>query len=113
MHPEHADPVVRRIAAGGLLFVNSTVFDEMPITDGATVVAIPATELAVDAGNVMAASIVMVGAYVAVTTLVGLDSLVEAVTASLPPYRKQHIALNERALRVGHDAAPELAVPAR
>jgi Pyruvate/2-oxoacid:ferredoxin oxidoreductase gamma subunit len=108
MHPEHAEPVLRRIAPDGLLFVNATVFDVMPepAAFGAVTIAIPATELAVDVGNVMAASIVMIGAYAAVTGLLTLDALVAAVAQALPPYRKQHIALNERALRVGYDAAP-------
>jgi len=49
---------------------------------------------------------VMLGAYCAVTELAALDSLVDAVAASLPSYRTQHIALNGAALAAGSDAAP-------
>jgi Pyruvate/2-oxoacid:ferredoxin oxidoreductase gamma subunit len=60
----------------------------------------------------MAASMVMIGAYAAVTEVVQLDALVDAVVASLPPYRARHAGLNQDALRAGHDAAPEVRVPA-
>src|SRR4051794_17231558 len=52
MHPEHAAPVVSRVARDGLLFVNTTVFDSVPSAGGARVVELPATSLAVDVGNV-------------------------------------------------------------
>jgi 2-oxoglutarate ferredoxin oxidoreductase subunit gamma len=113
MHPEHAAGVVRRVRAGGLLFVNTTVFDAVPSLPGVTTVPVAASDMAIDLGNVMTASIVMTGIYAAVTGLVMLESLIAAVAASLPPYRAQHIALNERALRAGYDAAPELAVEVR
>ena len=63
---------------------------------GCTVVEVPAYDMAVTLGNAMAASMVMVGAYAAVTGLVGLASLSAASPASLPSYRTQHAALNER-----------------
>jgi Pyruvate/2-oxoacid:ferredoxin oxidoreductase gamma subunit len=113
MHPEHAAPVVHRVRAGGMLFINTTVFDTVPAPPGITVVPIAATDIAIDLGNVMTASIVMTAAYAAVTKLVTLESLIAAVAASLPPYRAQHIALNERALHAGYDAASELVVDVR
>ncbi|HEY3830774.1 MAG TPA: 2-oxoacid:acceptor oxidoreductase family protein [Acidimicrobiia bacterium] len=111
MHPEYAHSVVPRVRSGGLLFVNTTVFDSMPapahLAAGVRVVPLAATAIAADIGNVMAASIVMIGAYAAVTELVTLDALVAAIAQSLPPYRAQHIALNQHALRAGYDAAPD------
>ena len=75
-------------------------------------VEIPATDLAVDLGNIMTASMVMLGAYVAATDLVSLDALDAAVAESLPPYRTQHVALNVAALAAGCDAAPTRIAPA-
>jgi Pyruvate/2-oxoacid:ferredoxin oxidoreductase gamma subunit len=105
MHPEHAAPVLSRLHAGALLFVDATVFDEPPELPGVTTTAVPATTIAIDIGNVMTASIVMVGAFGAITELVGMDALAAAISDALPPYRKQHVALNQHALRAGHDAA--------
>ena len=48
---------------------------------------------------------VIVGAYAAVTGLVGLDALLGAMRESVPAYRTPaHRARNEAALRVGAEA---------
>jgi Pyruvate/2-oxoacid:ferredoxin oxidoreductase gamma subunit len=60
----------------------------------------------------MTASMVMLGAYGAVTAIVGLDSIDAAIAASLPAYRSQHVALNVRAVHAGFDAAPQAAASA-
>jgi 2-oxoglutarate ferredoxin oxidoreductase subunit gamma len=88
------------------------VFERAFGRDPYVVVDIPATDIAVELGNIMTASMVMVGAYSAVTGLAGIDSLVDAVTAALPAYRAQHAALNQDALRAGYEAAPSVRVDA-
>ena len=112
MHHDYSKPTLSRLVDGSVVFVNSTVFERELDGAGLVVVEIPATDLAVDLGNVMTASMVMVGAYAAVTQLVTLESLADAVAASLPSYRARHVQLNVDALRVGYDAAPEIRVEA-
>ena len=73
---------------------------------------VPASRIATDLGSDLAASMVMVGAYVALTDLVSLDALIAGMEASVPAYRSQHIAANETAIRAGFDAAPRGAAPA-
>ncbi|HEY2427529.1 MAG TPA: 2-oxoacid:acceptor oxidoreductase family protein [Acidimicrobiales bacterium] len=102
VHPEYAAPTVARLARGAVVLFNSTVFPEPP----GPFIGVPATSLAVEAGNIVAASLVMLGAFSAVTGLVGLDALVDSVADALPPYRRQHVALNQEALRLGHAGAP-------
>jgi Pyruvate/2-oxoacid:ferredoxin oxidoreductase gamma subunit len=55
---------------------------------------------------------VMIGAYGALTGLVGVEALVEAMRASIPPYRQQHIESNERVIRLGFDTTERGAHPA-
>ena len=102
--------------AGGLLFVNATVFDTVPlhenVSTGVHVVPLAATTLAADIGNVMTASIVMIGAYAAVTGS-SRSTRWSLRWQSLPPYRAQHIALNQRACRAGYAAAADLEAVAR
>lgn len=112
MHHDYWGFVRDRLRPGNLVFVNSTVFRGDLARDGLHVVDVPATDLAVDAGNVVAASVVMVGALAAVTGLVSLDALVAAVPEALPPYRAQHVELNQGALRVGFGAVERGALPA-
>ena len=75
---------------------------------------IPVTDLAADLGNPMGASMVMAGAYVGLTGLVGFDSLLEGMRESVPPYRRQHVAKNEEAIHAGWEAVAEqrLSAPA-
>src|SRR5438876_8957303 len=90
MHHDYSRPTFERLRPDSVLMVNSTVFDGPIDRDAYTVVDVPATDLAVGLGNIMTASMVMVGAYSAVTGLVGIDALVDAVSAALPSYRAKH-----------------------
>ena len=67
-------------------------------------VEVPVTDLAVEVGHMMTASMIMAAAFAKVTRLVGLDSLAKAVSETLPSYRTQHIALNVAALSAGYSA---------
>ncbi len=111
MHHEFADHALASLGSASVALVNSTVFDHAVAEarlapTRCTVVDIPATAIAVDQGNVMAASMVMVGAYAAVTGIVAMSSLLAAASAALPSYRVQHVELNARALAAGFAAAP-------
>jgi 2-oxoglutarate ferredoxin oxidoreductase subunit gamma len=112
MHHDYSKDTFARLQPGSVLMLNSSVFERTFDRDPYVVVDIPATDIAVELGNIMTASMVMVGAYSAVTGLAAIDSLVDAVTAALPAYRAQHAALNQGALRAGYEAAPDLRVDA-
>jgi Pyruvate/2-oxoacid:ferredoxin oxidoreductase gamma subunit len=111
MHDEYWEPVERRLRPGALVLVNDSTFVAAVRTDVA-MLRVRATELAQEAGNPMGASMAMVGAYSALTGLVGLDAVIAAMRASIPPYRTQHIEANERVIRLGHDTVPRGAHPA-
>src|SRR4051812_19324569 len=78
MHDEYWEPVGRRLRPGGVALVNDSTFTSA-VRDDVTVHRIGATELATEAGNPLGASMVMIGAYSALTGLVGVDALVEAM----------------------------------
>jgi Pyruvate/2-oxoacid:ferredoxin oxidoreductase gamma subunit len=104
MHHDYSAPTIALLRPGSLALVNTSVFEGDVSSTGATVLDIAATELAASVGNPLAAAMVMAGAYTAATGLVALDSLVEGVAASLPPYRQQHVEVNVAALRAGFDS---------
>ena len=99
MHHDYSKDTFSRLQPGSVLMLNSSVFERSFDRDPYVVVDIPATDLAVELGNIMTASMVMVGAY-------------SAVTGALPAYRAQHAALNQDALRAGYEAAPDVRVEA-
>ncbi|HEY8547417.1 MAG TPA: 2-oxoacid:acceptor oxidoreductase family protein [Acidimicrobiales bacterium] len=115
MHPNHWAPVRAKLRPGGVVVANATLLgeDDLGLGSGdATTFLVPAGDIAAGLGAPMSAGLVLLGAYAAVTGLVGLDALTAAMTRLVPPYRSQHIATNEAALRAGHDAVPALAAPA-
>ena len=112
MHHAHFPPVHRRLRPGAVVVVNSTVFEDSFDHTPFTVLEVPATALAGQLGNVMAASMVGLGAYAAATDIVSIASLEAAVAESLPPYRSQHVALNVAALQAGRDTVGSVLAPA-
>jgi Pyruvate/2-oxoacid:ferredoxin oxidoreductase gamma subunit len=111
MHDEFWAPIEPKLRPGGLVLVNDSTFAHV-ITAPVVVHRIPATELAAEVGNPMGATMVMIGALAALTGLVSLDSLVAGMREAIPPYRRQHIEANERALGAGAQAVPVGAHPA-
>lgn len=111
MHHAYLPPLVDKLRPDSLLFVNTTVVEGRAETP-ATLVDIPATDLAVDAASLLCASIVMVGAIAGSTGLLSRSSLERAIEESLPSYRQQHRDLNARALAAGWEAAPTGLEPA-
>lgn len=103
MHGRYWPGVAARLRPGGLAVVNTTVAGTLD-PDGFEVVDVPAGDIAAGLGSQMAAGFVLLGAYAAVTGMAGLESLVAAMKELVPPYRTQHVALNEAALRAGAGA---------
>jgi Pyruvate/2-oxoacid:ferredoxin oxidoreductase gamma subunit len=111
MHDRYWKPIAPKVRDGGVVVVNDATFGGS-LDDRYHVFRVPATELAAQVGDELAASMVIVGAYASVTGLVGLDALVAAMRDSVPAYRRQHLTRNEAALRIGAAALEPLAVPA-
>src|SRR5205823_12633695 len=112
MHDAYASPTLDRVREGGVVMLNTSVVRRELDPERFVVIELAAADIAEGAGNRMAASMVMVGAYAAATDILSLDSLGEAVAASLPPYRRALAEVNVAALRAGFDAAPRLIAPA-
>jgi Pyruvate/2-oxoacid:ferredoxin oxidoreductase gamma subunit len=116
MHHDFSAPTRAKLRPGSLVLVNTSLFegdfDGSFDGDVYRVVEVAATDIAVDLGNIMTASMVMLGAYVAATDIVTLDAVDTAIAASLPAYRSQHVARNVDAVRAGFDHAPRAVLPA-
>src|SRR3954470_20227082 len=111
MHDDYWEPLEAKLRPGGLVLVNDATFTSSVRAD-VTVQRVPATTVATDLGNAMGGSMVMLGAFVGTTAIVGLDALVAAMRTSIPSYRTQHIEANERALRAGAELLPANEFPA-
>jgi len=112
MHDKYWAQIGPKVRDGGLVMVNEATFSESLEEARYRVLRVPATDIAASLGNELGGSLVMLGALVATTGLIGLEPAIEGMRASIPPYRMQHIASNETAMRAGFDSVDHLATPA-
>jgi 2-oxoglutarate ferredoxin oxidoreductase subunit gamma len=112
MHHAFWEPLHRKLGPDSVVVVNASLFEADLDRESLRVYEVEATRIATEAGSPLAASLALIGAYAAVTDLVGIDSLVACMQEALPSYRRQHAETNERALRAGFEAAPRGAAPA-
>src|SRR3954465_10020331 len=82
MHDEFWEPLESKLRPDGAVLVNDSTFgsETTAAVDGGRV---GASELATEIGNPQAGTMVMVGAYSALTPLVGLDAVIEAMKESI------------------------------
>jgi 2-oxoglutarate ferredoxin oxidoreductase subunit gamma len=102
MHPQGLVTVARKLRPDGVLCVNETLVPDPPRA-GRTCLAIPATRMAEQAGNLMGAAMILLGFFVARTELVAVDALVSAMRAALPAHRARLADANAALLRLGAD----------
>jgi Pyruvate/2-oxoacid:ferredoxin oxidoreductase gamma subunit len=113
MHPQFFAPLRAKLRADSVLLLNATVCAPAALDlRGLRVFEVPATERATALGNPVVGAMVLLGAYARATRIVALGSLQQAMRACVPPYRRQHVELNERALAAGFELAPDAAAPA-
>jgi Pyruvate/2-oxoacid:ferredoxin oxidoreductase gamma subunit len=112
MHHEFWGPVEAKLRPGAVVLLNSTVFVGEVAAKDVLIYRIPATQLASDLGSPLCASMVLLGAYAALSNIVSLESLITAMIQSLPPYRQQHVELNRRALTAGYESQEPNTSPA-
>jgi 2-oxoglutarate ferredoxin oxidoreductase subunit gamma len=94
------EPVVK---PGGLLIVNSSIIDRKPSRGDIAVWELPVAEVAEQLGDARVANMVVLGAYVARTKVVGMERLLESLDATVPGHRRELIELDRRAIMAGRD----------
>jgi 2-oxoglutarate ferredoxin oxidoreductase subunit gamma len=111
MHHAYWPPVAEKLRDGAVVLCNAGLFEGEIDRARHRVFEVPATSTATELGAPLAACLVLVGAFAAITGLVGIDALCEGMRDSVPSYRRQHVEANEKALWAGFDTGPEGVAP--
>ena len=111
MHPEGWRRLGTMLRPGGIVIVNTSVF-EGPVRYDGVVVPLAATGMAAEAGMAQTGSMIALGAFAAATGIVSLEAMHGVCAEVLPSYRRQFADANRRALSLGFQAVPALACPA-
>ena len=105
MNPASAEKFSARVPKGGIIILNSSLIKDDVKRPGVKVIKIPANELAVGLGNIRAANMVMLGAYLRFCEGVSVKSIEKALKESLPPRNQHLIPVNMEALQKGFNLA--------
>lgn len=108
LNPPSLEMFQRRVIAGGLLIVNSSIAQEEVQRDDITCLRIAANDIARDEiGNERMANMVLLGALVRAIGVVTLDSVMKALKKNLPKRRHHLLEPNREALQRGWELADE------
>lgn len=110
LHQKFWDEILPRIRPTALIVTDTAVRGQLH-APGRRIEALPAADLAQQAGNVMATGFVVLAGFAAITGIVKLESLIAAMTQLVPSYRRQHIETNQKALHLGAEAVAALSAP--
>lgn len=105
MSQEAYDKFGSDITEDGTLIIDDDLVDPGSPPAGCKVYAIPATRIAEGLGNRIAANIVMLGFFTAVTDIISVEAARDALPSSVP---SRFIELNERAFEKGYRFGSEL-----
>ena len=112
VHPRYFEPLRAKLRANAVVVFDAGLASEGLETGKVRAFGVDAGALARQVDADRAGSLVLLGAYSGLTGIVALDSLEQAMEEALPPYRRQHLAANRRALGAGFEALPHAQVPA-
>jgi 2-oxoglutarate ferredoxin oxidoreductase subunit gamma len=89
------------IKPGGVLVVNSSLVPQKSERTDINVLYVPASDMAIDLGNVRIANVICLGALVQAAGIVSLEAIEQALDAHLPERHRKLLGLNSDALRKG------------
>ena len=98
MNRPSLDRFEQAVRPGGLLIYNSSLIDREPRRTDIRIIAVPAVEMAREAGSDRVANMCVLGVYLAATGVVALESVAECLKEVLPERRHDLIPLNVEAL---------------
>ena len=94
-----------RVRPGGVLIVNSSLVDEFSGRGDVTEIRIPANEIAERRGNIKAANMAALGAFVRHSRLLTLEAVRQVLRDALPPRHRDLLEINLAALGAGYEQA--------
>ena len=91
-----------RLKAGGLLIFNSSLIDGEPqLPDTIEILAVPADDIALELGNLKAANMVALGAYLQKRGLFSSDAAADSLVDILAKRHHRTLPVNTKALHRG------------
>jgi len=90
-----------KLGKNGLIFINSSLVERDVKRDDIEAIKVPATDLAIEMGNVKIANLILLGAFIKKTNIVSLDKVLEILPKAFPKNKQDLIEINKEALQKG------------
>lgn len=100
------DKFTPRIKAGGLVIINSTLINVTTDREDIDQILVPANDIATKAGNVKAANMAVLGAFIGATNVVSYDTLKNVIKAKMA-HKESVLDINYKVLDEGRALALE------
>ncbi len=111
MNQPSLDKFEPALKPGGLLIINSSLVSKKASRKDLRVVEVACNEIANEKlGNTRVANIIILGAYIELTKVVTIDSIIESLKKVLPERRHNLIPLNRQALELGAELVQNMQV---
>lgn len=91
----------KNVIAGGALLINSSLIAVEPKRGDIRAIKVACNDIANDLGNPRVANMVMLGAFIGLTDLFSVDTLIESLRHKLGPSKEKLIPLNRQAIEAG------------
>lgn len=91
-----------KVKPGGLLIIDTSLVTKDTIREDISVLKINATEIAIELGNTRIANMILVGAFLEKTKILGMESIMEALKKVLGPSKHHLLEVNNQALMKGN-----------
>ncbi len=88
---------------GGLILYNSSIINAFAVPPHVTAVGVPINDIAAELGNARVINIVLLGAYIALTSLFTKDQIMDSIRHLFGTSKASLIPINEAALQRGID----------
>lgn len=92
------------VISGGKLLINSSLIEKKASRNDVNVYYIPANELAVELGNPKVSNMIMLGAFIELTKIVSVESVMTALKKVFGESKAHLMQINEEALEKGAQA---------
>jgi 2-oxoglutarate ferredoxin oxidoreductase subunit gamma len=108
MNQPSFDKYLPAVKKGGKLFVNTSLIQMGKTRDDIDIYDVPTTDIAKDVGNLRTANMAMLGAVVALTGVVKLESVMKALEEQFGERRKHLLSVNEQAMKLGGERTKKI-----
>ncbi|PKN68551.1 MAG: 2-oxoacid:ferredoxin oxidoreductase subunit gamma [Deltaproteobacteria bacterium HGW-Deltaproteobacteria-10] len=92
-----------KVTSGGMIFLNSSIIDARPRRQDVKVYAVPCGDMAQEVGNIRAANIIMMGAFIKKTGVIPADVYLKSLETIMGSRKKSAAELNRKAFAAGYD----------